>query len=133
MKLLIIAFVILLCGCNILQAKKIDDTCSQKMEKQALISIDKINSWQDMYDFYKNFKVCDDGAIAEGVSDNIIKLLIKQKIQFNKLFEDRTFQEFVLEHINELMTKKEAQIIKKKIKQCKKPFNDFCKKVSKKI
>lgn len=66
--------------------------------------IENLNSWQSIYDAYKRYGHCDDGAIAEGLSDRIVHQLATQwdflpQVQ-QLIVLDPSFQEFLLEHIN---------------------------------
>ena len=57
------------------------------------------------YRSYKRFSQCDDGAIAEGYSESVTKLLADDWKSFNRLValtsRNKNFKSFVLKHIDE--------------------------------
>lgn len=66
---------------------------------------DKLKTWDSVYNFYRNFSHCDDGGIAEGVSDAVAKLLANQWSSSGRLMkmvsQDKGFEQFVLRHVDE--------------------------------
>ena len=81
--------------------------CTEEDAKQAESFFDNSRNWDLMHRFYRQFAQCDDGAIAEEVSDTVAKLLVNHWDSFGK-FErisqhDKGFEEFVLRHIDESM------------------------------
>jgi len=75
-----------------------------QVEKEA----DSLNDWDQVYRSYRRFSQCDDGAIAEGYSDSVSKLLANDWNHFDRLLTltktDKPFQQFVLKHINETLS-----------------------------
>ena len=74
-------------------------------EKEAV----KLDSVVSLYDSYKRFAHCDDGAIAEGYNESVVRILTqqwnRQLIELYRLTSrDERFRAFVLRHINEAMT-----------------------------
>lgn len=84
---------------------------------QALSNIDAIHDWPALHNAYSRFKVCDDGAIAEGWSDIVGRLLTEQwktLPTLNLLTQaDKGFERFVLFHIGEELSLDEAALIVK--------------------
>jgi hypothetical protein len=80
-------------------------TCSQKEAIQAEEATDSLKTWNSVHRFYKQFAHCDDGGIAEGVSDAIAKLLANHwdaVSEFVKLASnDKGFENFVVRHVDE--------------------------------
>jgi hypothetical protein len=81
--------------------KKCRKTEATEAEKEA----DSLKDWDQVYRSYKRFSRCDDGAIAEGYSESITKLLAEAWKSSNRLLEltnrSRAFRSFVLKHIDE--------------------------------
>jgi len=79
--------------------------CSQKEAIQAEGATDGLKTWNSVYRFYKQFAQCDDGGIAEGVSDAVAKLLANHWdsiSEFVKLASnDKKFEKFVIRHVDE--------------------------------
>lgn len=66
--------------------------------------ISSIKNWQDVHSFFATLKQCDDGGMAEGISDAVVKLLANKWDSVEELAiltrQDKNFQEWVLIHIN---------------------------------
>lgn len=82
---------------------------------QAEKDIDTIRNWRGLYRAYQRYKACDDGAIAEGWSDIVVRLLTQEwntLPTLNRLARvDKGFETFVLWHIDELMSPDESALI----------------------
>jgi hypothetical protein len=61
--------------------KKCTKTEAMEAEKEA----DSLKDWDQVYRSYKRFSQCDDGAIAEGYSESITKLLAEDWKSSNRL------------------------------------------------
>jgi hypothetical protein len=79
--------------------------CTEIEAQQADQAIDHLPSWDDLYGFYKQFAQCDDGSIAEGVSDAVARLLAERWDTFphfvSLISSDSIFKEFVVDHVDE--------------------------------
>lgn len=79
--------------------------CTQSEAKQAEKEVDSLKDWDQVYRSYKRFSQCDDGAIAEGYSDVVTKLLANDWKSFDRLValtnSNKGFRRFVLKHIDE--------------------------------
>lgn len=103
-------------------------------EKQA----SSVPSWTELYKSYKKFAQCDDGAIGEGHSDSVARLLSdhwNSTNQLNRLVShDRDFEAFVLRHIDELMSPAQAEKIRENAEtRCPSDARRFCKSVAARI
>jgi hypothetical protein len=72
---------------------------------QADAAIDSLKTWNSVYRFYKEFSHCDDGGIAEGVSDAVAKLLANRWNSIHEFVKlasnDKAFETFVVRHVDE--------------------------------
>jgi hypothetical protein len=79
--------------------------CPKEGAKEAEMETDNLKTWDSMYRFYRRFAQCDDGAIGEGVSDNVAKLRANHWPSIGELVRignrDRNFEKFVLRHVDE--------------------------------
>ncbi len=61
-------------------------------------------SWQALHEHYERYRSCDDGAIAEGYSDAVVRLLANQWERLGDLEklaqQDPEFERWVLRHID---------------------------------
>ncbi len=78
--------------------------CTKAEAMAAEESVGRLSSWIKIYNSFKRFGHCDDGAIAEGYSDSIVRTLANRWRQLNRLSKfassDRAFHDFVLAHID---------------------------------
>ena len=78
--------------------------CSSRDAYAADSVVDYLDSWHNANLFYRQFKACDDGGIAEGVSEKIAQLLVNQWSKLDELLvissHDPAFKTFVLSHID---------------------------------
>jgi hypothetical protein len=76
-----------------------------------------LRTWQEVYMSFRNFAQCDDGAIGEGYSDSVARLLSDHwngTSQLNHFVKrDKAFENFVLRHVDELMSPTQAEKIRK--------------------
>jgi hypothetical protein len=79
--------------------------CTKAEAMEAEKETDSLKDWDQVYRSYKRFSQCDDGAIAEGYSESITKLLADDWESSNRLLaltnRSRGFRGFVLKHIDE--------------------------------
>jgi hypothetical protein len=81
--------------------------CTTAEEKKALGQADRLTDWDAVYHSFMHFAHCDDGAIAEGYSDTVGRLLAHDWKHFGSLAKhvatDKQFERFVLRHIDETL------------------------------
>jgi hypothetical protein len=87
--------------------------CTKQEAKQADTEIDLLKNWDQLHRWYQKFQQCDDGAMAEGYSDAVAKLLADDWNHFTGLLSltktDKQFQQFVLKHIDETISPADAR------------------------
>ncbi len=85
--------------------------CPDAMEEKAETAVDHIKTWPQLLDWYRNYLPCDNGAPAEGVSDDVAKLLAYHWGGLGRtrtaLLTDPDFAGFVLGHIDATWDDKE--------------------------
>ncbi len=89
--------------------------CSHEQAIKAEAEAENLNNANAIYQSYVHFGHCDDGAIAEGYSVSVVRLLTKNWGEFERLSQltasNKKFERFVLRHINETMAREDQQII----------------------
>jgi hypothetical protein len=92
-------------------------SCTDAEEAQAEKAVDSLKTWDQVYRSYKQFAQCDDGAVAEGYSDAVGKLLANDWTHFPRLVRlaktDKDFERFVVRHVDESLTGDTLQKISK--------------------
>ena len=75
-----------------------------------------LKTWAEVYASYKKFAQCDDASIGEGYSNSVAHLLSDDWKSVGRLNElatrDKGFEEFVLRHIDELMSPTQRKSIR---------------------
>jgi hypothetical protein len=109
-------------------------SCTVEDSKRAFDAVDKLDNWEAVRRFYKTYLPCDDGGIAEGVSDAVTKLLANKWPGYWGLqtaaAASPKFQDFVLRHIDATVPIETLQSIRRNAQQrCPKGFSEACKKI----
>ena len=80
------------------------DQCSRPASLAAEVIAPAAGSWSDLYSSYQSYSQCDDGAIGQGFSDSVVRLLATQWESLPKLRDlaasDPKFGAFVLSHVD---------------------------------
>jgi hypothetical protein len=89
--------------------------CPQEMAIRAESDTDIIVSWDAAFRSFRRFRQCDDGAIAEGFSDRISRLLSEDWNTFPRLLQivakNKAFEMFVLKHLDDTVPAKTLDIV----------------------
>ncbi len=79
-------------------------TCTREDAYQAETEIDNLKSWDALYRHFKRYAACDDGALSEGYSDVVGRLLAEdwQNVLKLKILcdSDKEFEGFVSKHLD---------------------------------
>jgi hypothetical protein len=133
MRLFLIRLILSLSICAISTSNLLatENYCSKAEAIAAKTEADTLRSWQTIYNSYKKYHQCDDGAIAAGYSDSIIKVLANnwKSIQdLNGLVKiDKDFLKFILKHIDGTVTSCDVQKVYDNANQhCPKDSSTLC-------
>jgi hypothetical protein len=110
-------------------------SCTEDEAKRALNESDRLKDWNAVYASFKRFAHCDDGAIAEGYSDTVGRLLSKDwanvYVLTRLVTSDETFKRFVLGHLDETLPEDELkQVAHNARARCPSGRTEFCKLIS---
>ncbi|RDS78976.1 hypothetical protein DWU98_20175 [Dyella monticola] len=87
---------------------------------KAMSEASDLKTWGSVFDSYKKYKQCDDGATAEGYSASVAYLLADKWQDIGQLLslsgKSNGFRQFVLKHVDETMSKDQSITISKNIK-----------------
>jgi hypothetical protein len=108
--------------------------CSTQEEIAAQHEAVNLDDVGALYQSFKKFHHCDDGAISEGYNEAVVRVLSKhweQIIELHRLTStDKEFAAFVLRHVNEAMTPKQrAIIVKNAAEDCPKVATNLCRNI----
>jgi dimeric dUTPase (all-alpha-NTP-PPase superfamily) len=112
-----------------------EQSCTKEDAIRAETESSSLQNWSAVYNSYKNFVHCDDASIAEGYSNSIAHLLSEDWDtidQLNKLVSrNKNFEQFVLRHIDELMSPAQAEKIRENsVLHCTRRASRLCKSIS---
>lgn len=90
-----------------------------------------LKDWDSVYVSFKRYKHCDDGAIGEGYSDTIGRLLAHDWNHIHNLsrltLKDKQFEAFIIKHIDETVPNNTLEQIYKNAKNnCPSKLKRIC-------
>jgi len=96
----------------------------------------ELKTWKDIYNLYKSYPGCDDGAYAEAYSEFVVHTLATQWDRLGELIAltstDTNFHSFILKHIDATTDKDEINIILNNSRsRCPSGNDQFCKEIGK--
>src|SRR5215475_4747345 len=108
--------------------------CSNAEADAAETEAAALSGWEQLQRSFSRYGPCDDGAIAEGWSDTVVRLLTQRWSTLPALArlaaKDHEFEKFVLKHVDELMTSDEArQIVVNAKTRCPRSARALCRKL----
>ena len=96
--------------------------CSKEESANAEAAASRVQDWEEMYDAFHRFSPCDDGAVGEGFSDSVARLLAAHWDQLHDLEHfaeaNKGFRAFVLKHIDATASEKDLRRILEHTKDC---------------
>ena len=108
------------------QAKGVCDAAEQ--------TIDSVKTWRELYTYSRTYFGCDNGGVAEGISDKVSQLMVHDWASLSsvsaKIRSDAAFSTFVLKHIDETWSRDDLDTAKQNAAtHCPKGLDAFCKSV----
>jgi hypothetical protein len=105
--------------------------CAKNEAKAAETVAATARSWEQLYQQFKSYAHCDDGAIAEGFSESVTLLLAEHWREIRqleaRLKPDPTFREFVIRHIDETVpVERLKRITENSNKHCPRSLKALC-------
>lgn len=112
-----------------------DKACPQEDAQLAEAQAATAVSWQQLHEQFARYSQCDDGAIAEGFSDVVTRLLADQWSEVSSLVPilraSPDFRKFILRHIDETApAKRLEQISEHAERTCPRHMGSMCRQIS---
>jgi hypothetical protein len=90
-----------------------------------------LRSWGALYKSYKSYRHCDDGAIGEGYSESVARILVDHWSTLSRLAQlgnkDAEFRAFVVHHVDATLNMDDVEKIKRRAKaQCPTGLRTLC-------
>jgi hypothetical protein len=118
------------CAPSFALAKSCTDLDAVAAEREAAT----LDDWRSVYQSFKKYSACDDASISEGYSASVARLMASEWESFGLLSrlanQDRGFAHFVIKHIDETWSPKEAILVQANaINRCPAKARRFCERV----
>lgn len=132
MKHLVLVLLFLTFGCSAtpIQAVERDCTMALAQEAEGVAGRSFMLDWDGMYAAFLKYRVCDDGAIAGGFSDGVVRLLANKWELLPRLqelvIEDNEFRTFVFRHIDATTDPDDLTKILSNVQNCPQGYEHFC-------
>ncbi|NDO83653.1 hypothetical protein CJP72_23750 [Citrobacter sp. NCU1] len=109
--------------------------CSPKDAEAADLAVDHLTTWQTVNDYFNHYRQCDDGDIAEGSSEAVIRLLADKWETLPKLdkiiAKNPPLKGWVLNHINTTLDTDDLFNVEKlATSQCPSSGESLCKEIA---
>jgi hypothetical protein len=94
-------------------------------------SLPILRTWDALYKSYQSYRQCDDGAVGEGYSESVARILVDRWNTLPRLSslarENSGFLRFVLKHVDATLDTKDVRKIRvKAITQCPGHLSALC-------
>lgn len=128
--------ILFLMGTLLLSSNALAGLCIPKDAEAAEQALDHLTSWQVMNDNFTRFHQCDEGSIAEGNSEAVIRLLVDKWETLPKLSvltrQNAAFETWVLSHIDSTLDSGDLQTtVDLTTSQCPASESVLCRKIVK--
>jgi hypothetical protein len=94
--------------------------CTEAEGNRALDEADSLRTWDALYRSYRSYRNCDDGAIGEGYSESVIRILAHHWSTLPRLDrlvrQDTEFRRFVIRHVDATLNTDDVVLVKHKAK-----------------
>jgi hypothetical protein len=109
--------------------------CTIAEGRRALDEADTFRSWEALYRSYKKFGHCDDGAIGEGYSESVARILADHWSSLPRLAQlagkDAAFREFAIRHLDATLNTDDLERIKKSAtSRCRHDLQKTCSEIA---
>ncbi len=105
--------------------------CSEGLAKQADSEIAALKTWEEIYESFRNYSACDEGVIAEGYSNAVVRMLADRWMQLSGFqtlaSRDSGFREFVFRHIDATVDRDDlTEVITNASDHCPRRYKTLC-------
>jgi len=91
--------------------------CTIAKANRAELEASRIRAWDALHKWYMTYRRCDDGSIAEGISEDVARILVDHWKTLPKLdelaSEDARFKRFVIKHIDATLRGEDVEKIER--------------------
>jgi hypothetical protein len=110
--------------------------CTDVDGRRALDEAAMLRSWDALYKSFRLYHHCDDGAIGEGYSESVARILVDQWNTLPRFahlaVKDAEFRDFVMKHVDATLEMSDVNEINKRARtQCPSALHGVCNDLSK--
>jgi len=110
--------------------------CTTAEGRRVVDEADRLRTWNALYKSYSLYRQCDDGAIAEGYSESVARILVDHWKTLPELDlltkKDAGFRHFVLLHVDATLNTDDVAIVRRRAKrECPSGLDSLCKDLAK--
>ena len=110
--------------------------CSYADSEKAFYEAGRLQAWDKLYHSYLHYSGCDDGSIAEGYSDSVVRILAHHWNTLPQAFplfaSNAGFYKFVLKHIDATTVDDDLKMISANaIRSCPTGGSEYCAQIRK--
>jgi hypothetical protein len=110
------------------------NSCTRDKSEKAEYEYTRIHTWVALHKSYLAYHDCDDGGVAEGYDDAMVRLFLKNWNEISSvkrfILNDKKFAAFIIHHVNEEWSRGELENAKSLAsKHCPKGLDQFCRNV----
>jgi hypothetical protein len=105
--------------------------CTEGEGRAALDEAVTLRSWDALYKSYKSYRQCDDGAIGEGYSESVARILVDHWNTLPRLAQladkDAEFRAFAMQHVDVTLNVDDVEKVKTSAKaRCPSGLRTLC-------
>lgn len=136
MKMLVTALTLVFVQPSMVFADGVVSSCTHERAKEAETVVAQLKSWSTVFSAYRRFGECDDGAIAEGFTEAVTRMMATDWKSIPLLqgitSKDDNFSRFVIRHIDESADPNHLQVILESARaKCPRHSEQLCKQIEK--
>ncbi|MGU3340959.1 hypothetical protein ACLBXJ_23350 [Methylobacterium mesophilicum] len=110
-------------------------SCDEKMTEEASRGLQSKLDWSALHRYYLRFLACDDGGIADDVTEHVVNMLHAHWGELGKLAietsSDANFEKYILSHIDSTADTKQLRRVQDlSSKECAVNLKALCKKIA---
>ena len=109
--------------------------CAAPRTDAAAAAADHLRGWPEVFSFYRDYRDCDDGGVADAVTDAVVRLLAGRWGDLATLArivrDNPNFKSFVLSHVDSTADTKDLERVRNQSSQrCPPDLRSLCKDVT---
>lgn len=114
-----------------------DRTCTKADAAAAEKAVERVNNWAQLYKSWQDYRHCDTGAVAEGYTDALLRLLVEWKdvgALAASMKKDADFAQWVHARLKSPAAKDDQPAVYSRVKaSCPAGLDSFCAEIAESV